>query len=105
MGRVVARFGDLRAQGQLKVTVAKAATPPSFRLVQVPDVKLAVGENRLVEIKIERQGFQGDVTVEVTGLPEKEFKVAATNIPAGQDSCSVQVSATALARLGEVEGQ
>lgn len=72
--------------------------PP--RLLQVPDIKLAAGEHREVEIRLDRGDFTGPATVRIGGLPAG-MEIPDAEIPAARSSAIVDVATDSTTARGQ----
>ncbi len=71
-----------------------AVPPPQYRVLPVNEVLLKAGGSASVEIRVERNGVLGPITVELQGLPEGVTpERTAIVIPAGQDVASATLTA------------
>ncbi|MBL8797869.1 MAG: hypothetical protein JNM56_28485, partial [Planctomycetia bacterium] len=65
--RLAARVGT-REVWSWKMSVA-VARPMGLRILPVPAVTLRAGESQPVKVNVERQGYTGELTVKLAGLP------------------------------------
>ncbi len=68
--------------------------PPSYRILPLNEVLLKAGGTATVDIRVERNGVQGPLTVELQGLPSGVSAGAGSiRIPAGSDAVTVTLAA------------
>ena len=63
--KVIAQVGEVRADQPFALQIIA-----SFRLLPIEAVTLKPGETRKVEFRVERDGYNGSIDVEVAELPE-----------------------------------
>jgi hypothetical protein len=102
-GEYIARVTDLQEGGgpdysyRLQISIAA----PDFRLSFTPDrLDIPRGDRASVKVTAERRyGFDGEIALEVGGLPPGVSLVGPARIPAGQKEATLVLSATADAPL------
>jgi uncharacterized protein (TIGR03000 family) len=107
---VEARGGSARATAKLRVVVraAKAAPPPAAAAgtleLQFPitQVTLQPGSNKLVQIKVNRKGFEGPVTLKFEKVPPG-VTLREVTVPADRKQFYIDAAAAAGAKEGETE--
>lgn len=90
-GRIVAVAGNARVEHPIAVAVKKVVPPI---LLPIAAVALTPGGSTAVDIKVERNGHQGPIQIQVEGLPDKVV-AKPLGITADQNSGKLELSAAA----------
>ena len=102
-GTYTVRVRDIDDRGGIAYPYRLFIAPqqPRFRLVAIPDApSIPTGASTVLTVRVERtDGFDGDVTVTVAGLPAG-VTTAALVIPKGQQEGKLTLTAAAGAPLG-----
>jgi hypothetical protein len=92
---VVAKVADGQAEQPLELTVKKVNRP---NFVPVADVLLVPGETTTVDVKLERNGYEGPVKLRMEGLPAQ---VTGQVSDLAADQSATQLNLTAAAKTPE----
>jgi pre-peptidase len=102
-GDYVARVSDLEERGGPRFTYRLRIAPavPEFRLTFAPD-RLAVGRGGRAPLTVTAErlfGFDGEIALEISGLPPGVSVIGPARIRAGQKEANVVLAATADASI------
>lgn len=95
--RVVAKVADGQAEQPLELTVKKVNRPA---FLPVGDVLLVPGETAAINLKLERNGFQGPLKLRLEGLPA-QITGQVAEISAEQSAATLNLTAAAKAPEGK----
>ncbi len=86
---VTVKLGEQTATRQVGLHVPRLLLPT---FLPVAEVMLQPGSNRLVDVLIQRDGYEGPLSLRVEGTPEK-VSCTVADIIAGQDTTKLQIAA------------
>jgi serine/threonine protein kinase len=68
--------------------------PSTIEFLPIADLKLTGGESKTVEVRVERKGFSGPISIELGGLPKKvTAKVPSAVIDSASDTTRLELTA------------
>lgn len=99
--KLVATSGTAKVEQAVNLAVKKPVLPV---VLPIAAVSLSPGQSTTIAVKLERNGLQGDIQVQVEGLPDKVTAQPLT-IAADQSAGTLQLSAAADAALVQKGGR